>query len=266
VRPVVERPAKPPARGSGGPRRRSAPAPKPRPAAPRRSRLGSLRDGRWTLASIGALLGLLLLVSLTAPRWAELLRRPLPDADDDPIPVEEPAPPEPGPSAGGPAERRIRVKLYLGHPEERALVEEEREIPFSADISDQVRTVVEALIEGSQGTLAPVLPEGTKVLDVFVRGGVAYVNLSAQASQEHEGGSVAELVTVYAIVNSVTVNLPAVRHVQLVVGGEGRSSFAGHIDITSPLGPDLSLLAPMPLVPEAETAAAPPTGREGGSS
>jgi hypothetical protein len=202
------------------------------------------------LGSVVALLGLLLLVSLTAPRWAELLRRPLPEAPEEGV-APEPLAPEDGLSAGGPAERRIRVKLFLGHPEARALVEEEREIPFSADIAEQVRAVLESLIEGSRGGLQKVLPEGARVLDVFVRDGVAYVNLSAEAASEHEGGTLAELVTVYGLVNSVTANFPAVRRVQIAIDGEGRSSFAGHIDISSPLGPDLSLLAPAPLSPVA---------------
>lgn len=206
-------------------------------------------QGHWTLASVLALLGLLLLVALTAPRWAALLRRPLPEAAAAADVPAVPAPPEPALAGGGAAERRIRVKLYLGHPEERALVEEDREIPFSTDIARQVRAVLESLAEGSQGDLLPVLPEGTRVLDVFVRGGVAYVNLSAEASSGHEGGSVAELVTVYAIVNSVAMNFPAVRRVQITVDGEARSSLAGHIDITAPLAPDLSLLARAPFRP-----------------
>ena len=231
-----------------GQRRRAGPrAVAQRPAAPAPGRR-RLIEGRWTLASVVALLGLLLLVSLTAPRWAELLRRPLPEAPGDPA-APEPAAPDPDLAGGGPAERRIRVKLFLGHPEQRALVEEEREIPFSPDIAEQVRAVLESLIEGSRGGLQPVLPEGTRVLDVFVREGVAYVNFSAEASGEHEGGSVAELMTVYGVVNTVTANFPAVRRVQIVVEGEARSSFAGHIDIRSPLGPDPSLLAPAPLAP-----------------
>jgi len=57
------------------------------------------------------------------------------------------------------------------------------------------------------------------------------------------GGSKAELLTVYSLVNTVVANFPAVARVQLLVEDRPVDSFAGHIDVSRPLLPDMTLLA-----------------------
>jgi hypothetical protein len=51
------------------------------------------------------------------------------------------------------------------------------------------------------------------------------------------GGSADELLTVYAIVDSLTANVPQIRRVGLLVGGRERDTLAGHVDIRRPLPP-----------------------------
>jgi hypothetical protein len=57
------------------------------------------------------------------------------------------------------------------------------------------------------------------------------------------GGSREELVTVYSLVNSLALNVPAARRVVLLWNGSQRRSFAGHVDTSRPLAPDPSLVA-----------------------
>jgi len=47
---------------------------------------------------------------------------------------------------------------------------------------------------------------------------------------------------VYAVVNSVAGNFPAVRRVQILLDGLPADTLAGHIDLSRPLTPDLTLL------------------------
>jgi len=193
---------------------------------------------------------------LTAPRWASLLRAPLPDSGEA---LEGEATPEPTPEpveAASP-ERRISVKLYLEDPERLLLVAEERSIPFAESLAEQVRLVVQELVRGSSGVLASPLPPECRVLDVFVRGGgVVLIHLSAEATAGRGLGSTGELLSVYSIVNSVVGNFPAVKRVQIVVEGGVDGTFAGHIDVSRPLPPDLALIA-TDLAPAAAGGAAP---------
>ena len=50
------------------------------------------------------------------------------------------------------------------------------------------------------------------------------------------------VLTVYAIVNAVTANLPSVQRVQILVDGKEVDTIAGHIDVRRPLARDGSLV------------------------
>jgi Sporulation and spore germination len=204
-----------------------------------------------------ALVGLLVALALTAPRWARLMRQAVP------------APPEEeaalGSSGGArtsseeEAERTISVKLYFESPELSGLLPEDRSLPFSLDLSRQLRTVVEELVRGSTTGLISPLPSDTRVLDVFVTArGVAFVSLSKEATEGLGGGSTTELLTVYSVVNSITANFPAVKRVQLLLDDRPVVTFAGHVDVSRPLPPDMTFVAVAMASPSPGPESAPP--------
>ncbi|HEY8233500.1 MAG TPA: GerMN domain-containing protein [Vicinamibacteria bacterium] len=191
-------------------------------------------------------------VALTSPRWSMLLRSPAPAAEDA-APGEAGAEtPEPEPLAGAtdPA-RRISVRLYFEAADKDGLLPEERDVAFSPDLAQQLRTVVEELAKGPTSGLVPTLPQGTRVIDVFVLAhGVACVSLSGEIAAGLPGGSRAELLTVYSIVNTIVTNFPAVSRVQLVLNDQLATTLAGHVDLGRPLPPDMTLVA-LDVKPEA---------------
>jgi hypothetical protein len=210
--------------------------------------------------TVVGLAGLLAAVALTAPRWAALLReRAVPAEGEEP--AGEPSARPAGEVAAAEAARRISVRLYFEAPEQDGLLPEEREVAFSSDLARQVRTVVEELARGPQTPLVATLPENTRVLDVFVLArGVAYVNLSAGAASGLPGGSKAELHTVYSVVNTIVTNFPAITRVQILVDDRPVASLGGHVDLSRPLPPDMTLVAlppPAPAGPSPVPAATP---------
>jgi spore germination protein GerM len=113
-------------------------------------------------------------------------------------------------------------------------------------LADRVRTVVEALLAGpeSAGRRSP-LPEGVTLVSVYMgTGGVAYLDFQApDGAPPPATGSMAELLTVYSIVNSVLRNVPEVRAVGLLWNGNQRATFSGHVDTRRPLLANPRLLA-----------------------
>jgi spore germination protein GerM len=192
------------------------------------------------------LAGLVATVGLTAPRWSALLRSPV-----GPPEAEEVAPGEAAAAEGEPAQavavdpaRRISVRLYFEATDRDGLLPEERDIAFSPDLARQIRTVVEELAKGPTSALAATLPAGTRVQEVFVQAhGVACVSLSGDVASGLPGGSRAELLTIYSIVNTIVTNFPSVSRVQLVVNDQVTSSLGGHVDLSRPLPPDMTLVA-----------------------
>jgi spore germination protein GerM len=197
------------------------------------------------VVTAAGLVSLLAVVTLTAPRWARLLTRQVGGVEDDSA---EAASAGSGRAkeeeAAGDVERKINVKLFFQAADRPGLVIEERSVTFSNDVSRQLRGVVEELVHGSKIGLGPTLAPETKVLDVFVTArGIAYVDLSKDVVTGHLGGSEAERMTVYSVVNSLSTSFPAVKRVQILVEDRPTETLAGHVDLTRPLPPDLTVLA-----------------------
>ena len=90
--------------------------------------------------------------------------------------------------------------------------------------------------------------------------GVAYVDLSQEVIPVDVAGTDAELLTVYSIVNTLTVNFPVVTRVQIIVGDQAVTTLAGHVDLSRPLAPNMALLAAartVPVEPGVESATTP---------
>ncbi|UCF30715.1 MAG: GerMN domain-containing protein [bacterium] len=135
------------------------------------------------------------------------------------------------------------IDLYFNDAEGRRLALEAREIPWQST-EEAIRQSLEELIAGpTKRKLAPAVPGGVRVREVFLRDGVAYVDLTAAVSENHPGGSWSELLTVYALVNTITENFPEVDRVQLLIEGKESETLAGHIDISRPLAGRVQLLA-----------------------
>lgn len=167
--------------------------------------------------------GLVLLVWLLfwgAPAWLE--RR---DA----------APP---PEAGtAPAEgRRINATLFFVAQDAQSLVAVPREVPYGATPAEQATHIIAAQLGAPPASLVSAVPQGTAVRAVFLtEDGVAFVDLSPEAASNHPGGSTAEALSIYAIVNALTVSLPSVRAVQILIDGREVETLAGHVDLRHPL-------------------------------
>jgi germination protein M len=98
--------------------------------------------------------------------------------------------------------------------------------------SNQPAAVLQALFDGPpQGSgLLALFPQGTKVIDVTVKDGLATVNLNQKAMQLNLG-SQGEAMAVASVVNTLT-KLPEIFRVKIVVEGEEVESLAGHVDLS----------------------------------
>lgn len=141
--------------------------------------------------------------------------------------------------------RKIRATLFYVAEDGLRLVGVDREVPYAESTVDQARALVEALLAPAQEPLAQAVPAGTTLLTLFVtEKGEAFVDLSEDIVSKHSGGALDELFTVYAIVNTLTVNLPAITQVQILVAGKEVETLAGHLDLRRPLAKNLQWTRP----------------------
>jgi spore germination protein GerM len=141
----------------------------------------------------------------------------------------------PGAATSTTAVRRITATLFYVSEDGLALAPVQREVPFAASVAEQARAIVEAQLQTPAGQLSAI-PADTKLRDVFVTDrGDAFVDLSSDVTAKHTGGTLDETLTVYAIVDALTVNLPAITRVQILVDGKEVDTLAGHVDLRHPL-------------------------------
>jgi germination protein M len=172
----------------------------------------------WIVAA--ALAAILLLVLL-------LMVARAPQAPTDDEARNEGPPPTPTPAP----EQRV-VLLFLGG--DGMLYPELRVVRLPEEIEERVRVVVTELVSGPEGTLAPLFTWEAELLGVWVDAdGYAYVDISAPPGPLT--GSHTELGLVYGIVDSVLLNCPELRGVQLLLGGTEVDSLTGHLDLSRPL-------------------------------
>ena len=136
----------------------------------------------------------------------------------------------------------IAATLFYATPEGDSLMPIRREVPLADGIVAQGRQILITQLEPPPSPYISAIPAGTTLRAFYVTDkGDAFVDLTG-LSTGHPGGSLTELLTVYAIVNAVTANLPAVQRVQILVDGKEVDTIAGHVDIRRPLARDTSLV------------------------
>tara|TARA_B100000745_G_C19854664_1_gene284060 strand:- start:208 stop:504 length:297 start_codon:yes stop_codon:yes gene_type:complete len=74
--------------------------------------------------------------------------------------------------------------------------------------------------------------------------GNAFVDLSREITENHSGGSLDELFTVYSLVNALAINVPDISAVQIMVESQEVDTLAGHIDLRQPLEPNTKWVLP----------------------
>ena len=155
-------------------------------------------------------------------------------------------------------QRRINVKLYFAASNSTLLQAEDRFVPYHENLHDQAFEVMKELVKGPTGELSPTLPEGTIARDLFItKDGVAYADFSAALSTNHKGGSLGEMNTVFSIVDTLTLNFPEIKRVQILIEDQAVDTLNGHLDLSRPLRQDLSFVAAAqrqkPEIPQTET-------------
>jgi len=146
-------------------------------------------------------------------------------------------------TAPPPGVPRITATLFYGSEDGLTLVSVRREVALAEGVVPQAREILAAQFQPAPAPYVSLIPPGTTLRAFYAtERGDAFVDLSTEVVSAHAGGSATELLTVYAIVNAVTANLPAVQRVQILVEGREVDTLAGHVDLRRPLERDLSLV------------------------
>ncbi len=139
--------------------------------------------------------------------------------------------------------KRNSVHLYFSDRQMRFLSAEKRELVCASDDVALGRCILEALIQGPQKGLIKTLPPHTELRAFYLTGdGTAYADFNDALSRNHPGGVRSELFTIFAIVNSLTLNLSNINRVQILIDGRQSETLSGHVSIADPIKANILLI------------------------
>lgn len=126
---------------------------------------------------------------------------------------------------------KIEVKLYFPDKQAEKLHLEKRTL----DVVGMAvgRASVNALIDGPKTNLSPAMPNGTRLLNIYIKNGTGFVDFSDEFIKNHPGGSTGERMTLYSIVNTLT-EYRSIDDVQILVEGK-KGKTLGNVILDRPL-------------------------------
>lgn len=130
--------------------------------------------------------------------------------------------------------------LYYANEDGTGLVSVSKTIEYSSSVALE-KVVVEQIIKGPDfGDIGkPSVNPATQILNVTVKDGMCYVNLSEEFLNSTY--AVNPNVAIYSIVNSLT-ELNYINKVQILINGESKAQFADVFSLDAPFNRNLDLL------------------------
>jgi spore germination protein GerM len=134
--------------------------------------------------------------------------------------------------------QRVRiVTIYFGSADGEALVPEQRRLPSSKSMPDNLRSLIEGLISGPREGGTATLPASVRVRGVFINDKTAVIDFSRELVDDFPGGTTAEYMLISSLVQTVCANFPQVEAVRILVEGEEVETIGGHLSAAGPLTP-----------------------------
>lgn len=155
---------------------------------------------------------------------------------------------------------KVPIHLYFANEENSKLKLEVQYIPVSEaskSVNNLANTIVERLIKGPEAKTGytATIPQGTKLrsrVKIDTATGVATVDFSREFVDKHPGGKLAEQMTIFSVVNSLT-ELKEIQKVKFLVAGKAKQEFKGNYQFNVPFPRTPSLIMRVPPTPATET-------------
>ena len=135
-----------------------------------------------------------------------------------------------------------QVLLYFADADGNRLIGEQRLVEGCSDENACVQAVVAALAAGPQDAAAAVLPETVVLNALAMDGSLVALDFNADFINAHPGGTRSELLTIYALADTLAANFPHLRQFNFLVDGVPIETIKGHVDLRQPITPDFSLV------------------------
>ena len=122
----------------------------------------------------------------------------------------------------------VELKLYFPHSDSTKLVSETRQAVHNDNISAPQLIINELMRNSQTGSHAKLIPDNAKLLSVETKDSTCFVNFSKEFTDSRSEDDADEVMTIYAIVNSLT-ELSEIKKVQFLIEGQKVENFGSVI-------------------------------------
>lgn len=123
--------------------------------------------------------------------------------------------------------------VYYADQQKTGLKSVNIRFPSTLDSHQLGREIIKALFAGpSLPALEPTWPKDAEINSFFITDdGKAYVDLDLEPEMLENMDTRSELLAVYSLVNSLTLNIPRIKMVKILIQGKDAVTLAGHMDL-----------------------------------
>ncbi len=140
-------------------------------------------------------------------------------------------------------QRSWEADIFFSDPDSDLLIAEKRTLAWDSDPEKRAAALLKELLRGPSGAAVRTAPERARLRSVSIASdGTAQADFSAELSGAHPGGSSSEVLTVYSIVNTLALNIDAIKKVQILLDGRPADTIAGHVDCRQPFEPSMKII------------------------
>lgn len=134
--------------------------------------------------------------------------------------------------------------IYFADIDNRFLKAQKHKLLFNTNTRKYAHELIEMLLKGpSSNNFMSAIPKNTKLLSLYIyENQTAVLDFSKEIRENHPGGSQAEILTIYSIVNTLTLNIEDIKSVKILINGKEADTLAGHIALRFPLKENLTIV------------------------
>ncbi|HPB31580.1 MAG TPA: GerMN domain-containing protein [Candidatus Sumerlaeota bacterium] len=108
---------------------------------------------------------------------------------------------------------------------------------------ERSRRLLGRLLDGpSSRYYEPVIPSGVSLRGLYILDGEAVVDFSKEITTNLKGGAGRELLTAYAVANTLLLNVREIHRVRILIDGRQCDTLSGEVDLRLPLGPNAGMI------------------------
>jgi hypothetical protein len=133
-------------------------------------------------------------------------------------------------------EKTSEIQLTFLNPDNNEFVSEARKVDITNSKVENIKIVVQELINGSKTKLISAIPDGVNLLNLFLdKENNLYLDFNSMLQDNHPCGTESEFETIYCLFHTIFTNYGDINNIRILIEGKSVDTLCGHLDLKATL-------------------------------